>query len=107
MAIQRRLMFVVALLVVALVLYGTGKYYSTLLVLHVVEQSLAQKAPAGIDSHQIRARLRAFLAEAPDQNKRMERMFRISEYLEKVQYLTHEELNELVPLEKSSVLPAP
>ena len=107
MAIQMRLLFVAALFAFALVLYGTGKHYSTPLILHVVEQSLAQKAPAGIDSTQLRERLHCYLDSAPDKNKKMERLLRISEYLEKVQYITPEELNELIPVGKTAILPAP
>jgi len=43
--------------------------------------------------------LHAFLAAVPDQGKKMERLLRISEYLEKVQYLAPEELETLLPLE--------
>jgi hypothetical protein len=73
----------------------------------VVEQSLAQKAPAGMESTQLRERLHYYLDSAPDKNKKMERLLRISEYLEKVQYITPEELNELMPAAKTAILPAP
>jgi hypothetical protein len=107
MAIQSRLPFVAALFAFALVLYGIGKYYSTPLILYVVEQSLAQKAPAGIESSRLRERLHVYLNSAPSKNKKMERLFRISEYLEKVQYITPEELNRLIPVGKTAILPAP
>jgi hypothetical protein len=107
MAIQRRLLFAAVLFALALVLYGTGKYYSTPLILYVVEQSLAQKAPAGIEPRQLRERLHYYLDSAPDKNKKMERLFKISEYLEKVQFITPEELNELIPIGKTATLPAP
>jgi hypothetical protein len=107
MTIQRRLLFVAALFAFALVIYVTGKHYSTPLILHVVEQSLAQKAAAGIESTQLRERLHGYLNSAPDENKKMERLLRISEYLEKVQYITPEELNELIPVGKTAILPAP
>lgn len=106
MTIQRRLLLAAATLAFVSVLYGVAKYYSPLLVLHIVEQSLAQKAPAGIDSAQLQARLHKLISAAPDKNKRMEKLLRISEYLEKVQYLTPDELNELLPAEKPVVLPA-
>jgi hypothetical protein len=106
MAIHRRLLFVAALLAFALVVYGIGKYYATPLILHVVEQSLAQKAPAGTDSTQLRERLQRFLNTAPDQKKKMELLFRISGYLEKVQHLTPEELNALIPVERTVLTPA-
>jgi hypothetical protein len=100
MTIQRRFLFVTALFAFALVLYGAGKHYAAPLILYVVEQSLTQKAPAGIEPWQLRERLHSFVAAAPDQNNKMERLSRISAYLEKVQYLTSEELNELIPVEK-------
>jgi hypothetical protein len=106
MAIQKRLLFVAALFAFALVLYGTGRHYSTPLILYVVEQSLAQKAPAGIEPTKLRERLHCYLDSSPSKNKKMERLLRISEYLEKVQYLTPEELNELIPVGKTAILPA-
>jgi hypothetical protein len=100
MTIQKRFLFVTALFAFTLVLYGAGKHYATPLILYVVEQSLAQKAPAGIEPRQIHERLRSLVAAAPDQNKKMERLFRISAYLEKVQYLASEELDELMSVGK-------
>jgi hypothetical protein len=100
MAIHKRLLFVVALSAFALVLYGTAKHYSSPLILYVVEQSLEQKAPAGIEPAKLHERLHKFLNSAPDKKKKMERLLKISEYLEKVQYLTPEELNVLMPVEK-------
>jgi hypothetical protein len=105
MTIQKRLSFAAVIFCFALILYGTGKYYSTPLIIHIVEQSLEQKAPSGMDSAQIRKRLHRFLDSAPD--KKMERLFKISGYLEKVQCLTSEELNELMPVGNTETLPAP
>jgi hypothetical protein len=107
MTIQRRLLFAASLFAFVLALYGIGKHYSTPLIVYVVEQSLAQKAPAGIESTQLHERLHCYLNSAPDNNKKMERLLRISEYLEKVQYITPEELNELIPVRKTAILPAP
>jgi hypothetical protein len=107
MTIQRRLLFVAALFAFVFVLYGIAKHYSTPLIIYVVEQSLAQKAPAGIELTQLRERLHYYLNSAPDKNKMMERLLRISEYLEKVQYITPEELNEVIPVGKTVILPAP
>jgi hypothetical protein len=99
MPIQKRLMPAASLFVSILILYGVARYYSPYLVFHVVEHSLMQKAPASADAAQLRGRLHAFLAAVPDQGKKMERLLRISEYLEKVQYLAPEELETLLPLE--------
>jgi hypothetical protein len=106
MTIQKRLMLAAAVFAFASVLYGVAKYYSPVLVLHVVEQSLAQKAPAGMDSTQLHERLQRFLSTAPDKNKQMIKLLRISEYLEKVQYLTPAELDEIIPIEKPAASPA-
>jgi hypothetical protein len=106
MTIKRRLMIAAAIFAFASVLYGVAKYYSPLLILHVVEQSLVQKAPAGISSTQMRERLHAYLSATPDKKSQMQKLFRISEYLEKAQYITLEELNEHMPVEKPIVLQA-
>lgn len=90
----------VVIFILASILYGTAKYYAPPLILFVVEQSLAQKAPAGTDLTKLHERLHAYLSEAPDQDVRMERLLRISQYLEKVQQLTDEELNELLTSNK-------
>ena len=105
MTIQRRLLFAVVLFAFVSVLYGVAKNYSPQLVLHVVEQSLIQKAPEGIDATQLCERLHAYLSATPEQNKQMKKLLRISEYLEKVQYLSSDELNELVPVETSIASP--
>jgi len=100
MTIQNRSKLMVGIFMLASILYGTAKYYAPPLILFVVEQSLAQKAPAGTDLIQLHERLHAYLSETPDQDVRMEKLLRISQYLEKVQQLTHEELNELIMVEK-------
>jgi hypothetical protein len=106
MVVQRRLTIAAAALAFVLAVYGIAKYYSPVLVLYVVEQSLIQKAPVGIEPSQMRERLHRFLATDSDKDKRMEKMLRISGYLEKVQYLTPEELNELLPVEQPPSVPA-
>ncbi|MDM7994612.1 MAG: hypothetical protein QUT30_02885 [Acidobacteriota bacterium] len=96
MTIQRRSVVVGALLAFAFILYGTAKLFSPALILYVVEQSLIQKAPAGINTVQLHKQLHAMLDKDPDQNAKMKRLLRISGYLEKVQHLTPEELNDLL-----------
>ena len=100
MTIRKRSIVVVSLFVIASVLYGASKYYSPSLVLYVVEQSLMQKAPPGINASLIHERFRARVFSAPDQASRMERLLRISEYLEKVQHLTLKELDELLVVDR-------
>ena len=106
MTIQTRSMVVIALGILALGFYGTARYYSPALVLHVVEQSLTQKAPVGTDPILLRERLHALLSAAPDQKAKMEKLLGISGYLEKVQRLTPEELDELMAVEKPGIAPA-
>jgi len=89
----------VGLFLLASVLYGVARHYSPSLVLYVVEQSLVQKAPAGTDSKLLLARLHALLSKTPSQKTRMEKLLRISEYLEKTQRLTSEELDKLMTVE--------
>jgi hypothetical protein len=96
MTIQKRSIVIAALFALASVFYGVARHYSPYLVLYVVEQSLAQKAPSGTDSNLLRARLHALLSVTPDQDAQMKRLLRISQYLEKVQSLTPEELDKLL-----------
>jgi len=97
---------VISLLAFSSVFYGAARYYSPSLVLYVVEQSLTQKAPAGTDLAALHERLHALLSATPDQKARMEKMLRISEYLEKVQRLTRVELNELMEAKGTRESPA-
>jgi len=98
MTIGKRSLVVGSLIVVASVLYGAAKYYSPSLVF-LVEQSLIQKAPSQVDRALLHERLRAQIAEAPDKDSQMQTLFRISEYVEKVQYLTLEQLDQLLPVQ--------
>jgi hypothetical protein len=96
MTIKRRSLLMGLLLAFALVLYGAAKHYSPSIVEYVVEQTLAQKAPSGTDPAVLNSRLNALLSAAPSNQIRMQRLLRISEYLEKVQSLTPGELEELL-----------
>ena len=86
------------LLALASVLYGAAKHYAPLIVEYVVEQTLIQKAPSGIDPVLLNSRFRALLSADPSNQVRMERLLRISEYLEKVQSLTPGELEDLMAI---------
>jgi hypothetical protein len=101
MTIQKRSIVMGALLAFASICYGAAKYYSPSLVLYVVKQSLIQKAPSGRDSILLQERLQALVSAAPNQKTLMERLLRISRYLEKVQHLTPEELDELLSIENA------
>jgi hypothetical protein len=100
MTFQKRLIITGAVLAIASILYGAGRHYSPSLVQYVVEQSLIQKAPSGTAPVHLQNRLRAILSTAPDQNTKMKRLLRISEYLEKVHSLTPEDLDNLLAPDK-------
>jgi hypothetical protein len=105
MTIQKRSIVIAMLLLFSSILYGAARHYSPSLILFVVEQSLAQKAPSGTDWTQLHERFHLFLSAIPDQNARMEKLLRISQFLEKVQQLTQEDLNELLTVEKLETVP--
>jgi hypothetical protein len=100
MTIRKRSLVIGLLIVAASVFYGAAKYYSPVLVHYVVEQSLLQKAPSGSNAALIRARLHAFISAAPDRDSQMERLLRISEYLEKLQVLKLEQLDQLLGIDE-------
>ncbi len=100
MTIRNRSLVLGLLLVIGLGLYGAAKQYSPSLVLYVVEQSLIQKAPAGVNVSRLHERFRARVFSAPDNASRMERLLVISQYLEKVQHLTVQQLDELLAVDK-------
>jgi len=107
MTIRKRSLVIASLFAVASVFYGVAKYYSPSLILYVVEQSLMQKAPSGTDPVILHDRFRAYISETPDKKNQMEKLLRVAEYLEKVQHLTFEQLDELLRLSgrESLILP--
>jgi hypothetical protein len=96
MGIKKRSIIIIMAFAFASVLYGVAKYYSSSIILYVTEQSLVQKAPSGTDPIQLHKRLSALLSTAPDQKAKMQRLLRISEYLEKIQRLEPEALDRLL-----------
>jgi len=96
MAIRRRLIIAAAVLLLASILYGAGRRHSAFLIQYVVEQSLIQKAPAGADHNYLRERLRAALAAIPSDQAKLTRLLRMSEFLEKTQSLTNEDVDRLL-----------
>lgn len=99
MTFQKRWAIAISVLFLSAIFYGAGRYYSPALIQYVVEQSLIQKAPAGEDPAHLQKRLRKCLAAIPDQDARLERLLRISGFLEKSQSLTPEGLDELLATE--------
>jgi hypothetical protein len=79
----------------AMAVYGTARHYSLPLVAYVVEQALLQRTPAGVDPVSVRSRFDAFVAASPDRETRLERLFALSRYLEKVQVLSPQDLDSL------------
>jgi hypothetical protein len=86
------------ILLLALGVYGLAKYYAPSLVYFVVEQTLIEKTPPGTDHAQLRKRFHALISLAPDQNAKMEKLFRISGYLEKIQFLTPAQLDDMMEI---------
>ncbi|MCL2877379.1 MAG: hypothetical protein FWF13_01210 [Acidobacteria bacterium] len=91
MTIQKRALILSALAALALIFYCAAGYYSPDLIYHVVEQSLIQKAPPGVDAPAVRRRLEALVYAEPDKKARVQRLLEISGYLEKIRRLTPEE----------------
>jgi len=98
MTIRKRSLIMGSLLAVASVFYGAARHYSPFIVEYVVEQTVIQKAPSEIDRASLHSRFRALLSTAPSNPVKMERLLRISEYLEKVQSLTPGELEDLMAI---------
>lgn len=99
MTIRKRSIVIAMVFAFASILYGAAEYYSSSIIQYVTEQSLIQKAPPGIDPAELHQRLYALLSITSDQKARMQKLFRISEYLEKVQHLSPEELDKLLAIE--------
>jgi hypothetical protein len=103
MTIRKRSLVIASLFAVASVFYGVAKYYSPSLIFYVVEQSLIQKAPPGTDQATLQERFHARISAAPDKRSQMEELLRIAEYLEKVQRLTSEQLDELLAVGRPGI----
>ena len=96
MTIQKRSIVMGLIVLFFAMLYGVAKFNSPFLVEYTVEQALIQKAPPGTDPVKIHERLQKLLAQAPDRRTRIDLLFRISRYLEKVQTLSHQDLSDLL-----------
>jgi hypothetical protein len=96
MTFRNRLMVVSLLGAAAVTAYGAGRYYSPALISYVVEQALVQKLPQGVDPEEARGRYRDLMGSIPDRKSRLEKLLFLSQYLEKLQILTREELDQLL-----------
>ena len=103
MTIRKRTLVLGSLVAFASVLYGAARYYSPSLIFYVVEQSLTQKAPPGNSVPSFHERLHAYISAAPDKNSQMKKLLRISEYLERVQYVSFEQIDELLAVGKPGI----
>ncbi len=103
---NRRLWILGLLATLTLASYAALRHYSPALVAYVVEQTLIQKAPDNVDPSEVRARFGAWLETIPQGSARLERLFALSQQLEKVQKLRTAELNRLLTQETGS-LPTP
>lgn len=105
LAFRQRLRIVGLLGLVALALYGMGRYYSTTLVAYVVEQTLVEKSPPGTDPVMLRSRFEALISASRSREAKFKILLRLSQYLEKVQEMTRPELEMLLqePSERSSI----
>ena len=99
MTIQKRSIVLGLIVLLFALLYGIAKFNSPFLVEYTVEQALIQKAPPGTDPVKIHERLQELLAQAPDRRTRIDILFRISRYLEKVQTLSRQDLSDLLEVE--------
>jgi hypothetical protein len=100
MTIQKRSIVMGLIVLFFAMLYGIAKFNSPFLVEYTVERTLIQKAPPGTDPAKIHERLQELLVQAPDRRTRIDLLFRISRYLEKVQTLSHQDLSDLLELEE-------
>ncbi len=96
MSFRRRAAIVGLLVAVAAGIYIPARFYSHSLVIYVVEQSLIQKAPPGTDPAAIHERLHALLAAIPGRDAKLARVLAISQFVEKVQTLTPQDLEQLL-----------
>ncbi len=102
MPFRRRAAVVGVLAVIGIAAYGTARYFSPALVIYVVDQSLIQKAPPGVEPDQISLRLHALLESCPDKRAKLAKALSISQDVEKVQVLTPQELDRLLSLTPNS-----
>ncbi len=89
------------LAVVFLAIDGAARYYAPVIVAYVVEQSLVQKAPSGMRASEVKERFKAAMATVGPEGKLL-KLFEISNYLEKLQKLTPEDMDRLLTAPKAA-----
>lgn len=93
--LRQRITVLAVLALLFFLVYGVSRHYSPALVAYVVEQTLTEKAPEGMSSEAVRKRFEAVMFSAAPKDK-MLKLMSLSNYLEKVQKLTPNELDELL-----------
>ena len=102
MSFRSRLLVTTIIAAIAVSAYLTARIYSEELIAYVVEQALIQKLPPGSDPLEARDRLRLMISAIPDRDSKVERLVTLSQYLEKLQRLTPQELDRLLRKDSSS-----
>lgn len=92
MSFRKRTLVFALVSAAAIGAYGTARHFAPMLVSHVVEQTLIQKAPEEMPVEEIRTRFHEMLLGLPDDGRRLERLLEISQYLEKTQRLKAQEV---------------
>lgn len=96
MPFRRRLGIIGTVAFGAVIAYGTARYYSTSVIAYVVEHALLQKLPTRSDPDLVRERFQRLLSSLPDRQARLEKLLNMSQYLEKLQELSPQEMDELL-----------
>jgi hypothetical protein len=104
MSIRKRSAVLGIIAALSLIFYGAVKYNSYVLVEYVVEQTLIQKAPDGMNPAGIRERFRELLDSKGDRKARTDLLFEISGELEKVQVLTPQAMARLMEENEPGIL---
>ncbi len=90
--LPRRVLILGLIGILAACAYLAAKLHAPSIVAYVVEETLIQKAPPGMDPNTLRFRLENRLAECPDKTARLNRLLEIAQTLEKTQRLTPDQL---------------
>lgn len=93
--VGRRIRILCIILVLGVVSYALARSFAPAIIEYVVEETLVQKAPHGVDPAVVRTRLAAALAGRADGNARLESLLEVARSLEKYQRLTPQEFDRL------------
>ncbi len=96
MVLNKRLLVLGLLATLALASYAELHRHSPALVAYVVEETLVQKTAGKVEPTEVRSCFDVWLAAVPDGPPRLERLFALSQQLEKVQELSVLEFNKLL-----------